>query len=331
MQAKTLVQTTTALLLLTSVGLSSPAHAEADWFNSLYTPEGVELRADGRVFALYALFNSLGYDAGPTVRTLPFPKTSLHPVRQKVRQQLAALDPELRKQADAFLDSHAQPLERYLAQALTAAGPKAKEPSDLKGFEGLLKLTQDQWKTDELLALVQPEYRKTLKGYLPVLDAPMTKARKLLKQDDRSRIVLVANLLEAQDRAVGVQGEGEVAIAVGPSEKPNVEAVLQEYAEVVLAPVVTAKAKGWTNGAQILREGQLAGATERSVSDYANALLARAVALKALDANDAAYEASAKTGYPVKELAQGLDGKVAVEVWVSDALERVDARKASKR
>ncbi len=39
---------------------ASSAVSAGDWFASLYTGEGIELRADERVFALFALFNATG-------------------------------------------------------------------------------------------------------------------------------------------------------------------------------------------------------------------------------------------------------------------------------
>jgi hypothetical protein len=317
--------------------VSASARAEADWFASLYTGEGTELRADERVFALYALLNSMGYDQAPVVRQHPVIRHQFHPVRQQVRDRLT-LDPELRKQAEAFFDAHPQPVERYLGYAVTGGAPpftqgsKAKEYGELKGLEALLAKAYSSWKLGEVLSGVQAEYRKALKGYLTAIDGPMAKAQKLLKVGENAPpSLLVLNLLDGHNEAHGVMGTGEVVVVVGPSDKPNVEAVVREYAQVMLQDSIGKKAQsGWSGGAGLLKEAQLYGAPEKTVGDYAAALLARALALKATDAGEGAYEAAAQKGYfGLKEIARNFDEGKPVESWALDALGKV--RPAGKR
>jgi hypothetical protein len=201
--------------------VASPAFAEADWFASLYTGEGVELRADARVFALYAVLNALGYDRAPLARKEPIPKYAFHPVREQVRAKLMALAPTLRQGADAYFDAHPQPIERYVAFAV--GGPKGA--ADLKGFDSVLSNAEAGWNLAGLLADVQGEYRKALKGYLPALDVPLGRARQLLRvPEDSQKTVLIMNLLDGQDEAHGVAGDGGIVVVVGPSDKPNVAA-----------------------------------------------------------------------------------------------------------
>jgi hypothetical protein len=323
---------------------SSAAFAEADWFASLYTGDGIELRADERVFTLYALFNAMGYDAAPVTRQFPLPKYQFHPVRAQVRTRLLAADPELRKQADAFFDGHPQPIERYLAYAVNSApppfpsGPSAKNPSakelaDLKGLEGLLGKVYAGWKIDDVMGQVQGEYRKALKSYLTALDGPMGKAKKLLKVPDNGpQSLLVVNLLDAQNEVKGMMGDGEVVLVVGPSDKPNVEGALREYGRVFLEPVVSRRAKDWGGGQALLREAQLSGAREQSVNEYAAALFSRALALKALDAKDDAYDAAAAKGYfGLKYIAKGLEGGAPVDGWALDALKTAETMRPAKK
>src|SRR5687768_4726883 len=97
---------------------ASPA-AGGDWFASLYTGEGVELRTDARIFHLFAAFNAAGFDEGPIGRRHPFPRKLYHPARQELRARVMASDPALRKQLETFLDAHPLPIERYLACSLS--------------------------------------------------------------------------------------------------------------------------------------------------------------------------------------------------------------------
>lgn len=323
-----------------------PARAEGDWFASLYTGDGLELRADERVFALYALLNAMGYDEAPVARSQPVPKRLFHPVRREVRLRLAALDSEVRKQADTFFDAHPKPLPRYLAYTLSGSpppfvqGPSSRELAELKGLEGLLAKAYSSWKLDELLASVQSEYRKGLLSYLGALDGPMARARKLLRvPEDAPESTLVLNLLDADDAVLGLlspgadaRGGGRVVVVVGPSDKPNVEGVVREYARVLLEPSVARRAQGWGGGAGLLREAQLLGASEQTVGDYANSLFARAVALWAVGAPEASYEAAAGRGYfGLREIARGLEEGKPLESWVLDALGKAETRRPAPR
>ena len=324
-------------LFLAALLLSAPAFAEADWFASLYTGEGVELRADERVFTLFALLNATGFDDAPVTRQHPVPRRVFHPVRQQVRARVLAGDGALRGQAELFFDAHPVPLDRYLAYTLQsapppfAAGAKAKELQDLKGLEGLLKSVHAGWSLQDALAQAQGEYRRALRPYLSTLDEPLIKLRTTLKVPESGPSTLVVmNLLDAQGAVRGSLSENEIVLVVGPSEKANLEGLLSEYARVLLEPQVAKRAEsGWGTGAALLREAQLSGAGEKSVGAYAVALLSRAAALKALGAPDAAWEQAAAQGYfGLKELSRGFDdaGRP-VDAWMLDALARVEPRK----
>ncbi len=327
--------------LLILVAVPAFAASESDWFASLYTGEGIELRADERVFALFAVFNAIGFDQGPVSRKDPVPKVDYHPVRQQVRARVIGADPEVRKLADEFLDKHPAALRNYLAWAVQtspppfAAAPKAKdkEIAELKGLEVVLAKAWTGWRLGELMGTVQGEYRKSLKSYLSAIDAPLAKARLILKVPDNGpQSLLVVNLLDAQDMVRGVMGEGEIVLVVGPSEKPNVEAVLREYARVLIDPVVAKKVSGWSGGAVLLKEAQLAGATEQTVGDYATGLLTLAIVLKATDANDAAWEAAQARGYiGIKEIGKVFDDGKPLDAWVLDALGKSDTRRPAKK
>lgn len=321
---------------LIAVLAAAPAFAEADWFASLYTGDGVELRADERVFTLYALFNAMGYDNAPVTRKDPLPKYYFHPVRKEVRTRLLAADPAIRQQADVFFDAHPVPLERYLQYTVNsgpppfASGPKAKDLQDLKGLEGLLRAVHTQWNIQDVMGAVQGEYRKALKPYLTSLDAPLGKLKKSLNVPDNGpQALLVMNLLEVQDTVRGVMGDNEVVLVVGPSDKPNLDAILREYARVFVEPTVSKKAQsGWGGGPVMLKEAQLLGATDRSVGEYATSLFARALALKAMDASDAQYDAEANKGYfGLKDLAKGFDEGKPLDAWMMDALSKTETRR----
>jgi hypothetical protein len=335
-----------ALLPAALLGAGLPASAAGtggDWFASVRTEGGLEVRADARVFTLFALLNAMGYDAAPLARREPLPAPRFHPVRQRVRERLAAAPAEVRQAADAFFDAHPVPLDRYLAFTVQAGeppfeqGPKGPEGRELAGLEGLLRAAHTRWGLGELLAAELPEYRRAARGYLPVLDIPFQRARQLLKGPAAGAApVVIMNLLESQGAVRGVRageaGRPEVALVVGPSETPDVQALVGEYARVLLEPAVSARAAAWGGGAALLREARGLGATEASPAAYATALFTRALALRATEAPEAAFDAAAQQGYfGLRDIARGFDDPRPVEAWALEALQRAETRRPAPR
>ncbi|MFZ5442576.1 MAG: hypothetical protein ACOZQL_21380 [Myxococcota bacterium] len=325
--------------LLVLVATPAFAGSKGDWFASLYTGEGVELRNDERVFTLFAIFNAMGFDQGPVTRKDPVPRVVYHPVRQLVRGRVIGGDPEVRKAADAFFDAHPTVIRRYLSYVVASdqppftAGAKAKELQELKGLEQLLGKAWTGWKLEELMATVQADYRKVLKSYLQGTDFPLSRARALLKVPETQDALIVVNLLDAQDQVRAVQGEqGEAFVIVGPSDKPNVEGVIREYAKLFIEPAVARQVGKWAGGVAVLKEAQLAGATEQTLQEYATATVATAVALRAIEAPDAAWEAAVARGYyGIKDISKLFDEGKPMEALVLDAMQKIETRRPAKK
>jgi hypothetical protein len=291
-----------------------PVRAQTDWFASLYTNEGVELRADERVFALYAVLNAMGYDEAPVVRALPVPLRDMHAVRLKVRSSVR-LDPGAEERLHAFFSAHARPADAYGRYVLWLKGPAGFErtpgaPADLKGFEALLADDYSRLKLADLFASVQDEYRAALKGYHAVVDAPVTAVRRLLKlkEDDPPRVVLVVNLLDGQGKAYSTRsGEEELWVVVGPSKAPDLFAVAQEVARSRLEPLVAAK---------VAEPERAAVASDR---------LSRAFAALALSLPEAELDARGqKDAFPalkdwVKQVDAFAKGASALDAFVAEA------------
>ncbi|HEY1088455.1 MAG TPA: hypothetical protein VGE37_12195 [Archangium sp.] len=328
---------TLALTLL--VATPALAGSKGDWFASLYTGEGVELRNDERVFTLFAILNATGFDQGPVTRKDPVPKVNYHPVRQQVRARVIGGDPEVRKAADAFFDAHPTALRKYLSYAVAsdtppfAAGAKAKDLQDLKGLEQVLGKAWTGWKLEELMGSVQGDYRKVLKSYLSGTDFPLARARTLLKVPETTESLIVVNLLDAQNEVRAVSGEqGEAFLIVGPSDQPNVEGVIREFARLYVEPVVAKQVGKWAGGVQVLREAQLAGATDQSLQDYATQAVATAIALRSIEAPDAAWEAAAAKGYfGIKDISKLFDEGKPLDAVVLDAMQKLETRRPAKK
>lgn len=321
-----------SLILGVTLAGGEDAQAATDWFASVYTGEGTELRTDQRVFTLFALLNAMGYDEGRVIRRDPIPKREFHPVRRLVRERLVALPAGVRTEAEAFFDSHPQPLRDYLRWALQSEGleagtAKAASP-EVKGLDGLLRSVHTQAAIAPLLRELQPEHRRALRLYQSQLDAPLTRLRTLLRRPE-GPTVLVLNLLDAHDAAWGAEVGKEMVLVVGPAGGTDGEPALRAFADAHLAPLVSARAeKGWGSGGALLREARARGAQEATVGEYATALLSRAVSLRAIGASDAAYETASNQGYfGLKDLGRMFDDARPVEAWAMDALARVEARR----
>lgn len=328
-------------LLALLVVIASPAFAgsKGDWFASLYTGEGVELRNDERVFALFAIFNAMGFDQGPVTRKEPVPRIVYHPVRQQVRGRVIGGDPEVRKAADAFFDSHPTTIRKYLSYVVAsdqppfATGAKAKELQDLKGLEQLLAKAWAGWKLEEVMASVQGDSRKALRAYLTGTDFPLNRARLALKIPETNEALIVVNLLDSQDQVRAVLGEnGEAFLIVGPSDKPNVEGVIREYARLYVEPQVARQVGKWSGGVAVLKEAQLAGVTDESLQDYATAAICTALALRASEAPDAAWEAANSKGYfGIRDIARLFDEGKPLDAIVMEAMQKLETRRPAKK
>ncbi len=323
-------------LVLSSVSLAAPKN---DWFASLYTGEGVELRNEERVFALFAIFNAAGFDQGPVTRKDPVPRVAYHPVRQLVRSRVIGGDPDVKRAADAFFDAHPTALRRYLSYAVASepppfsAGAKAKDLQELKGLEAVLAKAWTAWKLEEVLNTVQAEYRQTLKSYLSVTDFPLQRARTLLKTPESQEVLIVVNLLDANDEVRAVSGEaGEVFIIAGPSDKPNVKGVIREFTRLAIEASVAKAVTKWGGGVAVLKEAQLAGAPEATLQEYAAGAISEAVALRATEANDAAFDAAHARGYfGIKDISRLFDDGKNLDSIVTDALQKLETRRPAKK
>lgn len=336
---------------LAAVVLAIPFAASAeDWANSLYTAGGTELRADERVFTLFALLNEMGHDDAPISRSNPIARREFDPIRQQVRDEVG-LPADLRTRFEAFFDKHAQPLRTYTAFAL-AVGPAPtftapeklpKELAGLKGFEALLAEFYARAQIKSVFAKVQVAQREALKSYTDAVDAPLGQAREILKApetDDSPRVVVVVNLLDGRGSSYGVAHDDTVFLVVGPAgAKPDPMAMIKAFARIELQPAAEARGVTLKGGKDLLTEvqesGYLVGA--ETVADYVAETMARAVAIRAAAPNgqaSKAFEAERRKGFVlINEMNRGLvlyaKSPKPMPVFLADFLREVDASKAA--
>jgi hypothetical protein len=309
------------LLLL----VAAPARAETDWFASLYTQEGVELRADERIFAAFALFNALGYVEGPIVRQYPITAREHDPVRVELRKKLQ-LTPELESKANAFFDKHPVPAQAYGRYILTTKGPPSFErtpesPEDLNGFEQIVAEFYQLNGLGPVFAALQEDYRKALKVYHGAVDGPLAAVRKVLKvkEDEPPRLILIVNPLDGRGSAYSSLQGDELFVVLGPAAQPDVFAILTEYARARLAPALAKK------GALKSLTDQAAAAGIDPPPAFALEAISRAVACVALGLPEAEIAARATAGFwAIPELTAQVRaydrGDKAFDVFVNDSL-----------
>lgn len=314
---------------------SALAATEGDWFASLYTSGGVELRPDNGVFTLFSVFNAVGLDHGAIVRSNPVPKTSYPKVRELVRSRVLGVEAEVRRAADAFLDAHQIPLDRYLAYALSIDAPSFDHPpasGELKGLDQLLRQAWTGWRLEELVSDAQAAQRQALKAWLPVLDEPLGRAKEALRSPG-VEVVLIVNLLDAPDTARAVAGGvGRIFLIVGPTASPDVELIIRELARFLIEPLVARQAGRWAAGRAVLLEAQQAGAREKTVEALATQALSTAVALKAVGAAEARWDAASSGGYfGIRDAAKLLYDAKPLDGWVLDAMHKLETRRPAKK
>ena len=328
-------------LALASSLLALPAttFASSDWFASVYSPKGVEIRADERLFTLFATLNALGYDDAPIARKDPLPRYEFSPVRTEVRQALATLDPKLKAQVNAFFDAHPLPLAKYAAYAAQLGpapdftAPASAQPAELHGFEKQLAAVYRAANVQALFAAVQDAYRADTKSYIAAIDGPLFQARKLL-HDPAGRTIIAVNDLDGRGAAEAVPLGADALLVLGPASKPDVQGAVRAYARLVLDPLVAKRAsalKGAAEQAAVVRGS--GGPALDGAADYASELLARAIAIQVASQNPTADEdAALKQGFAgIKEAVHAVAelGKPdrPLDQVVPDVLARIELHK----
>jgi hypothetical protein len=333
-----------------AIALAIPTAAPAeDWANSLYTEGGIELRADERVFTLFAALNEMGLDDAPITRKDPIPKREYDAVRQQVRD-VVTLDPALRGKFEAFFDKNPAPLRTYTAYVLALGAAPAfaapeklgKDIAALKGFEALLAEFYAKAGIKKIFDAAQPAHRETLKRYAPVVDKPIAASRDILKApetDDSPRLVLVVNLLDGRGTSYGVGTADETWLVVGPAgTTPDTQAIAKAFARVEIQGAAEKGKASLKGGPALLREVQESGFAvgAADVSDYVAETLARAVAIKAAVPDGQAgraFEVEKRNGFVlVGDMNRGLaifaKSPKPMDAFLSDFLREVDAGKA---
>jgi hypothetical protein len=308
-------------LLTVAVAPFFAGEARAQWSSaSVFTEDGVELGVEPRIFSLFAILNSVGYDKETLFGPAPLEKPQYSAAREKLRSNLGRSSV---KELGELFQKNPAPLAAYI-QAVLELGPaprfddKAATSPLARALAGPLR----EWFNEEggsaLLRNANEEARATQRRLLPLLDRAITGVTKTARLGDSSdqllegtgsqgRVAIVLNDLDAHGSFLVVNAGDTTAIITGPlrgttDDDAVIDAATLAYARTVVAGETDKLA---TAGTLVDGFAKLGAATKAGLPDgkrYARELLAcglareiraRAVPCPLLDGDDEAKAALA--------------------------------------
>ncbi len=222
--------------------LSVPALAQ--------TAEPGQLDANQALFSVMAAINAAGYDAD-----VDSPANS--PVREMVRHEIAARNPQVLADLKAYFKAHRQrdwtaELSQYVSFALCVDGPPSfnyrykphELPPDvvpLEGFRGLLTRFHKEAGLDELWRKAQPAFEQMIQQYQrPAIDALISVNAYLRNTAGTalgSRFQIYVDVLGAPNHIQTRSYRNDYFVVVTPSPEPQAEDVRHAYLHFLVEPM----------------------------------------------------------------------------------------------
>lgn len=233
------------LLSTLAIAAATPgtARADEDLLTSIYTAGGLELTRDERIFTLFSAFNAAGYDRAEETRSLPFPRRSYHPIREKIRSQLAAGGEKVRAPAEQFIDGHPVAVEAWVEAALSLGGapgfePEGKLPTGLAGLDQWLARFHKVAGLEKIGRATANDYRAELKRLSELVDGPFNGLRAAYRLDEEVApvLTLVPNPLDAADAAYAGAGADAHVVVFGlpsPGRPVDLAPALRAYSALL--------------------------------------------------------------------------------------------------
>lgn len=298
-----------AALVASPLVLASEARAQWTNAQSLYTEDGVEVGVDGRVFALFAMLNGVGFDDDSLRGPAPVKKPLHTSARQKARQNLGRPGPAL-KAFDALLAKNPLDLQAYVAAVLELGPAPNFEDKDASPLAKALAGPMRDWFNEEggaqILRVVGEEAKPAQKKLLPLLDKAVKGATSVVRLGDaqdqllddtgaQGRVVLVLNELDSHGGVQRVQrGDVTYLVAGPPAVEADEAAILDAVVAAYARTLVVREANKSAKAGSLADTAALAPATRTAVVDekgYATELLACAF-LRQVRGKDARCAAS---------------------------------------
>jgi hypothetical protein len=230
--------------------------AAAQWGNaqSLFTEDGVEIGIDGRLSALFAVLNALGYDDDSLRGPLPLRRPQHAQARVRARSSFGRSGGGA-KAVDEVLRKNPLELAAYVRAALELGpAPNFEAAKDASPLAKALAEPLREWLNEEggsqVVRLVAEEAKPAQKKLLPALDKAVKATTGIVRLGDAQdqllddsgpsgRVVLVLNELDAHG-TLHVAQRGDVSFVVaGPmsgekDEQAIAHAVTLAYARTLV-------------------------------------------------------------------------------------------------
>ncbi|MBI2376290.1 MAG: hypothetical protein HYV07_20010 [Deltaproteobacteria bacterium] len=261
----------------------------------LITKHGVELSADGRVFALFAALNGLGYSEETEHKGPPLSAPVFHELREKAREAIRPLA------AGGKLDALKQTFERspaeidaYLALVFSYEPDLSKTatplPEDLKGLEpaiGAIRSLSEDAELVKVFDQLSYEQRQFMKALMAGVTADFDQAASTVAAGIVAPVALtvVPNPLDAHGSVRRVRVGDRTFLVVGPGEASARRAILEEaLMGRVEGPVKDAlgKAGKLKKAYEALASSSKSVRAYGSAEAYVSATLARVLAFRVL-------------------------------------------------
>jgi hypothetical protein len=330
------------LFAMVLVFAAASGHAQTrDWFLSVYSQAGTEVRYDRATFDLFALLNAAGLDDGERTPGRPIAMVSYVPVRARVREQLSKAGAAGAEAARAFVSAHAVTAQEYLSvlfqESAPARGVGARSPGGTAlsrakldtALSGLARASS----LDSVFVESTVSEREHLKALADAIDGPFERLKRLLGDVKFPLVQLVYNPLDVPGSVRSIRKTDQsVVVFVAPFQSVPVVDIVREVTAVILSPVVAKAVGQWKSREGVFALARERGAREESANDYALATVSLSLALQAAAAPPWLGEKYQSQGYfGLSDVPKAFADSRSIDQAVADALARIDRSRLEKK
>ena len=307
------------------------------------------------LFSVLAAVNAAGLEGGTS---------SVPEIRDAVRQQVLAKNPQVLSELTNFVKAHhkadlGQDLGQYISFALAVDGPPAFQvkfkrgeiPPDveaLEGFQPLMARFHEQAGIDDLWAKVQPALNKQIARYQEPVSRAILEANGYLRNPTSGYLgrhfQVYIDLLGPANQVPSRSYGDEYYIVVPPAPDPQIHEIRHAYLHYLLDPLSVKyseefmKKRGlidYAQGAPVLEPGYKADflllATESLIKAIESRLLPGGVNAKQEVVNTALSEGYILTPFFAENLAAYEKQPASMRIYLPDLIAAIDLKKEGRR
>jgi len=243
MQPKSVARVAVPMAVASILAAPAPGRAATDEAPiKLFTPQGVEIRLDERVFELFAALNAAGYSKESKRRGPPLNAPVYHPLRVEVRDALRELrdEPIVDELRDLFA-SNPQPVAVYLAALMAEEGDRISEAAQaLKPKLGPIEEFAEDASLQALFDRLATEQRDLAKTLMKAINEDLAAVRDMVDSDFRAPIdtIIVPNPLDSHAALEVVEVGPKRFVVVGPDFEEARQNLIVELSKPYLRSAV---------------------------------------------------------------------------------------------